>query len=188
MNKSPQRGNFHIETQLKQVEEGRKTAAQAQEMIDFYQSWDEQKAQREQDPEWQKNNLEYDLRSNKWICDKAKAREEYAQNIYAALCNTDWQRNEVWPLLKGQTYSCSWRYAGGIVADMREQGDYMDWYCSGIHGGADAEDADLSDEDRERIKFMNDHFEPEGSVHWQIEEDLVKLGWNVLPERIDKDD
>ena len=87
-------------------------------------------------PEWQKNNLEYDLRSTKWICDKAKASESYAQNIYAAMCNQSWQRNDVWPLLKGETYSCSWRYAGGIIADMREEGDYMDWYCSGMGGFA----------------------------------------------------
>jgi hypothetical protein len=30
------------------------------------------------------------------------------------------------------TWSCSWRYAGGLVADMREQGEnYLDFYCSG---------------------------------------------------------
>ena len=34
MNKSPQRGSFHIETQRKAVEEGNKTAEAAQEMID----------------------------------------------------------------------------------------------------------------------------------------------------------
>jgi hypothetical protein len=181
MNKSPQRGSFHIETQLKQVEEGRKTVEQAQEMIDFYQSWDEQKAEREQDPEWRKNNLEYDLRSTQWICDKAKAREEYAQNIYAALCNTDWQRNDVWPLLKGQTYSCSWRYAGGIVADMLESGDYIDWYCSGIRGMLSDEDrAGMSPEDIERHDWMNQHFVGEGHVTDEIREDFFKLGWILV--------
>ena len=184
MNKSPQRGSFHIETQLKQVEEGRKTEEQAQEMIDFYQSWDEQKAQREQDPEWQKNNLEYDLRSNKWICDKAKAREEYAQNIYAALCNTDWQKNEVWPLLKGQTYSCSWRYAGGIVADMLEQGDYIDWYCSGIKGSVSEEElASMSKEDQEKYHWIHEHFVGEGHVTDEIREDFFQLGWILVEDK-----
>ena len=33
------------------------------------------------DPKWQKDNLEYDLRSNKWICDKTKSTKTYAQNL-----------------------------------------------------------------------------------------------------------
>ena len=124
------------------------------------------------DPEWQKNNLEYDLRSTKWICDRAKSTKTYAQNLYAAMCNQDWQRNDVWPLLKGETYSCSWRYAGGIVADMREEGDYIDWYCSGIQGEPDEEWIDLG------------HV-PEGTVTDQIREDLFKLGW--IPKDHDDD-
>ena len=116
------------------------------------------------DPEWQKNNLEYDLRSTKWICDRAKSTKTYAQNLYAAMCNQDWQRNDVWPLLKGETWSCSWRYAGGIVADMREEGDYIEWYCSGIQGEPDEDWIDLG------------HV-PEGTVTDEIREDLFKLGW-----------
>jgi len=116
------------------------------------------------DPEWQKDNLEYDLRSTKWICDKTKSTKTYAQNLYAALCNQDWQRNDVWPLLKDQRWSCSWRYAGGIVAHMREEGDYIDWYCSGIQGEPDADWVDLG------------HV-PEGTVTDQIREDLFRLGW-----------
>ena len=124
------------------------------------------------DPEWQKNNLEYDLRSTKWICDRAKSTKTYAQNLYAAMCNQDWQRNDVWPLLKGETWSCSWRYAGGIVADMREEGDYIDWYCSGIQGEPDEDWIDLG------------HV-PEGTVTDEIREDLFKLGW-IPKERDDE--
>ena len=124
------------------------------------------------DPEWQKNNLEYDLRSTKWICDRAKSTKTYAQNLYAAMCNQDWQRNDVWPLLKGETWSCSWRYAGGIVADMREEGDYIDWYCSGIQGEPDADWVDLG------------HVS-EGTVTDQIREDLFQLGW--IPKERDDD-
>ena len=116
------------------------------------------------DPEWQKDNLEYDLRSTRWICDRTKSTKTYAQNLYAALCNQDWQRNDVWPRLKGQRWSCSWRYAGGIVADMRESGDYIEWYCSGIQGEPDEDWVDLG------------HV-PEGTVTDQIREDLFKLGW-----------
>lgn len=124
------------------------------------------------DPVWQKDNLEYDLRSTKWICDRTKSTKTYAQNLYAALCNQDWQRNDVWPRLKGQRWSCSWRYAGGIVADMREQGDYIDWYCSGIQGEPDDDWIDLG------------HV-PEGTITDQIREDLFKLGW--IPKERDDD-
>jgi len=116
------------------------------------------------DPKWQKDNLEYDLRSTKWICDRAKSTKTYAQNLYASMCNQEWQRNDVWPLLKDKRWSCSWRYAGGIVAHMREEGDYIEWYCSGIQGDPDEDWVDLG------------HV-PEGTVTDEIREDLFKLGW-----------
>ncbi len=127
MNRSRQRGTFHSQCRIEDaVAEGQDPDKDedVQRALELERMINEAKAQREADERWKKNNLEYDLRSTEWICDKAKASEAYAQNIYAALCNQDWQKNEVWPLLKGETYSCSWRYAGGIVADMREEGDY----------------------------------------------------------------
>ena len=168
MNKSPTRGTFHSKCRIEDVlDEGGDptTDEDVQRALDLEQMINEHQAQREADERWKKNNLEYDLRSTKWICDKAKASEAYAQNIYAALCNQDWQKNEVWPLLKGETYSCSWRYAGGIVADMREQGDYIDWYCSGIRGeqGIDYEPP---------LTFVS-----EGTVTEEIREDFFQLGW-----------
>jgi len=125
------------------------------------------------DPKWQKDNLEYDLRSTRWICDRVKSNKAYAQNLYAALCNRHWQRNDVWPRLKDQRWSCSWRYAGGIVAHMREEGDYIDWYCSGIQGEPDADWVDLG------------HVS-EGTVTDQIREDLFSLGW-ILKEQDNND-
>ena len=181
---SPDRGSFHIECELKKVQEGRKTMEQAQEMIELYQSWQDKDAKKEADPEWAKDNMEYDLRSCEWMVAKVRAREEYAQNLYAAMCNRDFQKNDVWPLLKGKTWSCSWRYAGGIVAHMAGEGDYIDWYCSGIGGG------DLIKEDRDnmtaeaiaRYEWMREHFVGEGHVTDEIREDLIKLGWIVLDD------
>ena len=142
--------------------------------------------EREANDEWKKNNLEYDLRSTTWICDKAKAREEYAQNLYAAMCNNNFQKLEVWPLLKGETYSCSWRYAGGIIADMIEQGDYIDWYCSGIRGGASEEElAAMTEEQRTKYKWYDEKFVSESVVTDEVREDLKKLGWNVIEENND---
>ena len=168
MNKSPTRGTFHSKCRIEDaVAEGRDPDCDedVQRALDLEHMINEHQAQREADERWKKNNLEYDLRSTKWVCDKAKASESYAQNIYAALCNQDWQKNEVWPLLKGETYSCSWRYAGGIVADMREEGDYINWYCSGIRGeqGIDYEPP---------LTFVS-----EGTVTEEIREDFFKLGW-----------
>ena len=169
MNKSPARGTFHSQCRIEDViAEGGDPARDedVQRALDLERMINEHNAQREADERWRENNLEYDLRSTKWVCDKAKASEAYAQNIYAALCNQDWQRNEVWPLLKGETYSCSWRYAGGIVADMLEKGDYIDWYCSGIGDG-------LGNGDADGVK----RYVPEGHVTEEIREDFFKLGW-----------
>lgn len=178
---SPERGTFQIECELKRVEEGEKTAEEAQDMIGFYQSHQAQMRERENQPEWQINNMEYDLRATDWIVAKARASEGYAQNLYAAMCNNDFQRNDVWPQLKDQTWSCSWRYAGGIIADMRGEGDYMDWYCSGITGEVDADTyAKMSAESQERHNYYRTHFVSESVVTDEVREDLFKLGWIVM--------
>ena len=164
MNRSQQRHTYQAEAYIKRCEEADEEPSQ--DYLNMYEDAKAQDLAREADEEWKKDNLEYDLRSTEWICAKAKAREEYAQNIYAALCNQAWQKNEVWPLLKGQHWSCSWRYAGGIVADIREEGDYMDWYCSGIR------DSDSPD----------NGFVPESCVTDEIREDFFKLGWIPVNE------
>ena len=130
------------------------------------------------DPEWQKNNLEYDLRSTKWICDKVKAYHTYAQNLYAAMCNNQFQKLDVVPILKEQHWSCSWRYSGGIIADMRGEGEYLDWYCSGIGNqedgyGLDAHKPELDENSRCYI--------PEGVITDEIRADLRNLDWIPLP-------
>lgn len=181
MNSSPKKGTFHSQCRIEDaIEEGRDpdTDPDVQGILEREDVYNQIVKKREADPEWQKNNLEYDLRSTKWICDKAKASESYAQNIYAALCNQDWQRNDVWPLLKGETYSCSWRYAGGIVADMVEEGDYINWYCSGIRGGDEPDAID--------IPFEQKKFVPEGTVTDEVREDFFKLGWIPVDHVDDK--
>jgi hypothetical protein len=172
MNSSPVKGTFHSKCQIEDaIEEGRdpETDPDVLSAIEHEREWNEHVKKREASTAWQKNNLEYDLRNTKWICDKAKASENYAQNIYAALCNQDWQKNEVWPLLKGETYSCSWRYAGGIVADMIESGDYIDWYCSGIRGGDEPEVY--------KDSSLPGTFVSEGTVTEEIQKDFMQLGW-----------
>ena len=171
MNSSSERGSFRIESIIKRVEEGTKTAEAAEEEIDLYKSWDKQKEELEATDEWKVDNMEYDLRSTQWICNKAKASEVYAQNLYAAMCNNEFTKNDVWPILTGKRWGCSWRYAGGIIADMIEEGDYIDWYCSGIGDG-------LGNGDQDGSKG----YVGEGTVTEQIKADLFALGWILVTD------
>jgi hypothetical protein len=186
MNSSPERGTFHRQCAIdRAIEDGRDpdTSESVRHALEIELMVKDHQAEREADPEWQKNNLEYDLRSTKWICDKVKAREEYAQNLYAAMCNNSFQKLDVWQVLKDIKYSCSWRYAGGIIADMQETGDYIDWYCSGMGGDASEEHlAAMTDEQREKYHWMNKHFVSESVVTDEIREDLKLLGWIVLAD------
>lgn len=183
LSSSPNRGTFQMETLIEKVESGEKSAESAQEMIGFYKSHQEQMREREADPKWQANNMEYDLRSTDWIVAKARASEVYAQNLYAAMCNNEFQKNDVWPLLKGQRWACSWRYAGGIVADMLGQGDYIDWYCSGIRGGVSEQDlAGMTAEQQAKHQYYEENFVSESLVTDEIRTDLEKLGWLVVQD------
>jgi hypothetical protein len=188
ISKSPDRGSFHINNQLKSVEEGNTTPEQAQEMIDFYRSWQQTREELEATAEWQQNNMEYDLRSTPWISDKVKSDDVYAQNLYAAICNNNFQKNEVWPTLKNQTWSASWRSAGGIIADMQGRGDYISWYCSGIKGDAldDEQFAQLSHE-QQQLYLESKRYVSESVVTEEIRADLFRLGWIVMDQDIDLD-
>jgi len=117
-------------------------------------------------------DLEQDLKNSESILAKVQS-DRYAQNLYAALCNMRWQKAEVWPVLKDELWSCTWRYAGGIVADLQGKGDYMSWYCSGIGGGNYLQD-DYDD-------LMGKGFVSESTVTDEIRTDLKTLGWHPVP-------
>lgn len=59
-------------------------------------------------------------------------RELFAMLLYSALCNTLWRHKGA-----GTEWHCSWRHAGSIVADLRGEGSYLDWYCSMSEGFVD---------------------------------------------------
>lgn len=76
---------------------------------------------------------------------------EIAKQFYAGMCNITWKKLKAIPdderlveTLKGTeycSYLCSWRSAGGIIANIRNMSlgmkeDYMDFYCSGGEGSA----------------------------------------------------
>jgi hypothetical protein len=143
----------------------------------MYETFREQDKADIVDPEWQKDNLEYDLRSTEWICDKVKAYDNYAQNLYAAMCNMQFIKLDVFPILKDQRWSCSWRHSGGIIADMLEKGDYIDWYCSGI---GSQEDGYGLDQHVPKLDEDGRCYVPEGVVTDEIREDLKRLGWAAV--------
>lgn len=161
ISKSPERNTFMKKCYLERCEKEGKTPDQ--KTIELYDSWREMDVERDADPEWQENNMEYDLRTCDWILEKVRTDKVYAQNLYCAMCNMDWCKRELWKVLKEEYWSCSWRHAGGIIADMRQEGDYINWYCSGIR------------EDYEG------GYAQEGQVTEQIERDLNKLGWFPIP-------
>lgn len=184
ISKSPKRNTFQQERYLaRKAEEGE---TPSEHYIEMFESFRNQKEKQESDPEWQKNNLEYDLRSTDWILEKVRNRAVYAQNLYAALCNNDFQRLDTWPILTGETWSCSWRYSGGIVADMRESGDYIDWYCSGIRNEVtDQAYMDMTQEEKAHYETIRGYVN-ESVVTEEIESDLKQLGWAVLPRTDEK--
>jgi hypothetical protein len=112
-------------------------------------------------------NLERDIRSTDWIITKIRKHEIYAQNFYAALCNNQYQPQDVWGILTNINWDCSWRYAANLVAEIREDDSYIDWYCSGTgFAGTD---------------FTG--FVEESYVTEEIESDINNIGWLLTQKR-----
>jgi hypothetical protein len=187
LSKSPERNTFQAGKYLERKADEGKTPENCEEvkaMVDYYASWNTRALEQEADPDWRENNMEYDLRSTPWILDKVRSDDAYAQNLYAAMCNNDFQKNEFMPLLAGKTWGCSWRYAGGIIADMQEKGDYIDWYCSGIRDTGWDEDPEDTEkvltEEQKKIKETVGRYVSESVVTDEIRADLKRLGWEVV--------
>lgn len=101
-----------------------------------------------------KPSLENDLLNSEYIKNKCKTNDIYSQNLYAAMANNLFYKND-------EEWSCSWRYAGGVVADIRNKGEsYIDWYCSGIGN-------------------HHDGYVGESFVTDEIRSDLLELGWTI---------
>jgi hypothetical protein len=112
-------------------------------------------------------NLERDIRSTDWIISKVRDQEIYAQNLYAALCNNEYVPQDVWGILKNIHWDCTWRYAASLVAEIREDDSYIDWYCSGTgFAGTD---------------FTG--FVEESYVTEEVEYDFNQIGWLLTTRR-----
>lgn len=97
-------------------------------------------------------NLFRDVIDSETIKNKMRASKSYCKKFYAAMCNTD-----LYKVGSEGEYGYSWRAAGGLVADILGEGDYLDWYCSGNEG------------------FVDD----------EIADDLNAIGWVAIPMEVD---
>ena len=155
-----------------------------QAMLEMYESWALREEENLVNAEWQKNNMEFDMRTSDWMVAKVCESRVYAQNLYAALCNNEFQKQDVWTILKDQTWACTWRSAGGIVANMRGEGDYIDWYCSGIKGEDVTEQSEWNMLTQEQQTFHRESQAHVGEsvVTDEIREDLGRLAWTVITD------
>lgn len=166
ISKSPDRHSFQKDQYLKA--DTKKDLASDDDVTSMWDVIRNQEDRKFDDPKSRIDNMEYDLLTTDWILEKVRSSDSYAQNLYSAMCNNDFQKLDVIPILKNQHWSCSWRSAGGIIANMRQEGDYIDWYCSGIGGGFNATG--------ESTDYVS-----EGTVTNEIEKDLKQLGWALVP-------
>lgn len=126
-----------------------------------------------------KYDLELELKTCPWILEKVQDKI-YAQHLYAALCNMQWQKTDTWTVLKNDMWSCTWRYAGGLVAELRDVNEgYLDWYCSGIKQNL-RDVMDLTESEKQAY-LETEAYVPEGIVTDEIKQDLKKLGWHPVP-------
>jgi hypothetical protein len=102
-----------------------------------------------------------------WLVDKVRQQEIYAQNLYAGLCNNSFVPKDTWGILSNISWDCTWRYAANLIAEIREDDSYIDWYCSGT-GFRGTDFAGFVEE-----SFITD----------EVELDITNLGWIVPVKR-----
>jgi hypothetical protein len=180
ISKSPDRHSFQKEGYLKRQTE--KNEAVNENYLDMFDNIINSHEHKFDNPAARINNMEYDLLTTDWILEKVRADDAYAQNLYSAICNNDFIKMDIIPILKEETWSASWRSAGGIVADMQQKGDYIDWYCSGIRDISHKDDdtSDYTEEQLARLEITK-RYVPEGCITDEIRNDLQSLGWAIAP-------
>ena len=120
------------------------------------------------------HSMQTDMMDAEWFRNKVRSSKSYAQNLYAAMCNNDFQKQDTWEVLTDSRWGCSWRAAGSVVATLSDcDEDYMDYYCSGM-GGFVTMDADPAS------YYEENGYVKESEVTDEIRTDLLRLGWVVI--------
>ena len=176
---SPDRHSFQKEGYVKRMEENNEPINE--DYLDMFDKILEEHKNKFSNPESRVNSMEYDLLTTDWILEKVRQSKSYAQNLYAAMCNMRFVKKDLFPYLRQDPdkdlVSYSWRYSGGIIADMRQEGDYIDWYCSGMGGLNREYDGDETNEQwQKRTGYV-----PESVITDEIHADLLRLGWVPVP-------
>jgi hypothetical protein len=175
ISKSPERHTFQKDGYVKRQEETGEPISEA--YLDMFDNILNAHEHKFDDSQSRVNNMEYDLLTTDWILEKVRVSDSYAQNVYAAICNNEFIRLDIIPILKQETWGASWRYAGGIIADMQQKGDYIDWYCSGMGGlNREFEGEETNTQWQSRTGYV-----PEGCITDEIRNDLQRLGWAIAP-------
>lgn len=68
--------------------------------------------------------------------DEIKNNDDLCKSVWCALAGIIWRNDD------GEEFSATFRYAGSLIASIRGDGGYMDWYCSGPHETVSDEIAD----------------------------------------------
>jgi len=80
------------------------------------------------------DDLEASLRCDKYIM-AAIIDRGFAEELYAALTNIKWFRAGEDTKDEGAAHCMTFRYAAGLIAEMRSAGEnYMDFYCCSQEG------------------------------------------------------
>jgi hypothetical protein len=94
----------------------------------------------------------FEVSANRSLGDVIRENDQVARALWSALANMAWRH------VNGDVAAYSWRAAGDMIAAIRGDGDYMDWYCEGKPG-------QISDDVRAALRKEGWSPDPEFYMH-----------------------